>query len=106
MAEQCNPYKRVYYLQGMLQPYGQNILKYGIGQLGTPIDVGADDCKSCRSFRLPTKITATIGGHVWHGRHSKRYHRTCLQVLQGGTGVASYQPYLDQISQQQFIRSI
>ena len=23
-----------------LQPYGQNILKYGIGQLGTPIDVG------------------------------------------------------------------
>ena len=22
-----------------LQPYGQNILKYGIGQLGTPIDV-------------------------------------------------------------------
>ena len=26
---------------GVLQPYGQNILKYGIGQLGTPIDVGA-----------------------------------------------------------------
>ena len=24
-----------------LQPYGTNILKYGIGQLGTPIDVGA-----------------------------------------------------------------
>jgi len=26
---------------GVLQPYGQNILKYGIGQLGRPIDVGA-----------------------------------------------------------------
>ena len=24
-----------------LQPYGKEILKYGIGQLGTPIDVGA-----------------------------------------------------------------
>ena len=23
-----------------LQPYGKEILKYGIGQLGTPIDVG------------------------------------------------------------------
>jgi hypothetical protein len=24
-----------------LQPYGKEILKYGIGQLGTPINVGA-----------------------------------------------------------------
>ena len=23
---------------GVLQPYGQNVLKYGIGQLGTPIN--------------------------------------------------------------------
>ena len=30
---------------GVLQPYGQNILKYGIGQLGTPIDVGAMTAK-------------------------------------------------------------
>ena len=24
-----------------LQPYGESILKYGIGQLGTPLNVGA-----------------------------------------------------------------
>ena len=42
---------------GVLQPYGQNILKYGIGQLGTPIDVGALTPTSCRSNSIPTTST-------------------------------------------------
>ena len=33
-----------------LQPYGQNILKYGIGQLGTPIDVS----KFCLLYTSPS----------------------------------------------------
>ena len=85
-----------------LQPYGKNILKYGIGQLGTPIDVG--------------KMTAKIAGpgafqQKAHQRLSDMYGMGDIQRdatgmvtgFTGGTGVASYQPYLDQITQQNLL---
>ena len=81
---------------GVLQPYGQNILKYGIGQLGTPIDVG--------------KLTAKVAGpgafqQAAQQRTADMYGMGDIQRdasgpvpgFTGKTGIASYQPYLDAI---------
>ena len=81
-----------------LQPYGQNILKYGIGQLGTPIDVG--------------KLTPQVAGQTAFQQQAQQgiANQSGLGDIQrdasgqvtgftGGTGVASYQPYLNQMSQ-------
>ena len=85
-----------------LQPYGKNILKYGIGQLGKPIDVG--------------KMTAQVAGPTGfqqkaHQQVADMYGLGAIQRdatgmvtgFTGGTGIASYQPYVDQIKQQQLL---
>ena len=87
---------------GVLQPYGKEILKYGIGQLGTPIDVG--------------KMTPQVAGQGAFQQASaqKVADMSGLGSIQrdasgqvtgftGGTGVASYQPYLDQIGTQNLL---
>jgi len=87
---------------GVLQPYGKNILKYGIGQLGKPIDVG--------------KMTAQVAGPTGfqqkaHQQVADMYGLGAIQRdatgmvtgFTGGTGIASYQPYVDQIKQQQLL---
>ena len=79
-----------------LQPYGEQILKYGIGQLGTPIDVG--------------KLTAKVAGptafqQAAQQRTADMYGLGNIQRdtsgmvtgFTGKTGIASYQPYLDAI---------
>ena len=85
-----------------LQPYGKNILKYGIGQLGKPIDVG--------------KMTAQVAGPTGfqqkaHQQVADMYGLGAIQRdatgmvtgFTGGTGIASYQPYVDQIAQQNLL---
>ena len=85
-----------------LQPYGKNVLKYGIGQLGKPIDVG--------------KMTAQVAGPTGfqqkaHQQVADMYGLGAIQRdatgmvtgFTGGTGIASYQPYVDQIKQQQLL---
>jgi len=79
-----------------LQPYGEQILKYGIGQLGTPIDV--------------SKLTAKVAGpgafqQAAQQRTADMYGMGDIQRdasgmvtgFTGKTGIASYQPYLDAI---------
>ena len=85
-----------------LQPYGQEILKAGIGQLGTPINVGA---------MLPKVAGKTAFQQRGDQRLADMYGMGDIQRdasgqvtgFTGGTGIASYQPYLDQISQQNLL---
>ena len=87
---------------GVLQPYGQNILKYGIGQLGTPIDVGALTPKVAGQSAFQQQAAqgiADLGGLGQVQRDASGQ----VTGFTGGTGVASYQPYLDDISQQQLL---
>jgi len=87
---------------GVLQPYGQNILKYGIGQLGTPIDVGAMTAKVAGPSGFQQKSQQRLADMYGMGA-IQRDATGQLTGFTGGTGVASYQPYLDQISQQQLL---
>jgi len=87
---------------GVLQPYGQNILKYGIGQLGTPIDVGAMTAKVAGPTGFQQKSQQQLADMYGMG-DIQRDATGQLTGFTGGTGVASYQPYLDQISQQQLL---
>ena len=79
-----------------LQPYGEKILQYGIGQLGTPINVD--------------KLTAKVAGpgafqQAAQQRTADMYGMGDIQRdtsgmvtgFTGKTGIASYQPYLDAI---------
>jgi len=87
---------------GILAPYGQNILKYGIGQLGTPIDVGALTPKVAGQSAFQQQAAqgiADLGGLGQIQRDASGQ----VTGFTGGTGVASYQPYLDDISQQQLL---
>ena len=81
-----------------LQPYGSEILKYGIGQLGTPIDVGAMTSKGCRSNSIPTKRCSNNLADMYGMGDIQRDATGQVTGFTGGTGIASYQPYLDQIS--------
>jgi len=87
---------------GVLQPYGQNILKYGIGQLGTPIDVGAMTAKVAGPTGFQQKSQQQLADMYGMGA-IQRDASGMLTGFTGGTGIASYQPYLDQISQQQLL---
>ena len=87
---------------GVLQPYGQNILKYGIGQLGTPIDVGQMTAKVAGPSGFQQKSQQQLADMYGMGA-IQRDATGQLTGFTGGTGVASYQPYLDQISQQQLL---
>jgi hypothetical protein len=87
---------------GVLQPYGQNILKYGIGQLGTPIDVGKLTPQVAGQTAFQQQAAqgiADLGGLGQVQRDASGQ----VTGFTGGTGVASYQPYLDDISQQKLL---
>ena len=83
---------------GVLQPYGQNILKYGIGQLGTPIDVGALTPKVAGQTAFQQQAQQGIANQSGLG-DVQRDASGQVTGFTGGTGVASYQPYLNQMSQ-------
>ena len=87
---------------GVLQPYGQNILKYGIGQLGTPIDVGAMTAKVAGPTGFQQKSQQKLSDMYGMG-DIQRDTTGMLTGFTGGTGIASYQPYLDQISQRNLL---
>ena len=87
---------------GMLQPYGQNILKYGIGQLGRPIDVGALTGKVAGPSAFQQKAAQQMASMYGMG-DVQRDATGMVTGFKDATGVASYQPYVDQISQQQLL---
>ena len=83
---------------GVLQPYGQNILKYGIGQLGTPIDVGAMTAKVAGPTGFQQKSQQRLADMYGMG-DIQRDATGMLTGFTGGTGIASYEPYLEQQQQ-------
>ena len=85
-----------------LQPYGKNILKYGIGQLGRPIDVGAMTAKVSGPTAFQQKAHQQLGDMYGLGA-IQRDATGMVTGFTGGTGIASYQPYVDQIKQQQLL---
>ena len=85
-----------------LAPYGKEILKYGIGQLGTPIDVGAVTPKVAGQTAFQQKGAQRLSDMYGMG-DIQRDATGQITGFTGGTGIASYQPYLDQISQQQLL---
>ena len=85
-----------------LAPYGQEILKAGIGQLGTPIDVGAMLPKVAGQTAFQQKGAQRLADMYGMG-DIQRDATGQVTGFQGATGIASYQPYLDQISQQQLL---
>ena len=85
-----------------LQPYGKEILKYGIGQLSTPIDVGAMTPKVAGQTAFQQKGAQRLADMYGMG-DIQRDATGMLTGFTGGTGIASYQPYMDQISQQQLL---
>ena len=87
---------------GVLQPYGQNILKYGIGQLGRPIDVGALTGKVAGPSAFQQKAAQQMASMYGMG-DVQRDATGMVTGFKDATGVASYQPYVDQISQQQLL---
>jgi len=87
---------------GTLQPYGTEILKYGIGQLGTPIDVGAMTPKVAGQTAFQQKGAQRLADMYGMG-DIQRDATGQVTGFQGATGIASYHPYLDQISQQQLL---
>jgi len=87
---------------GVLQPYGKEILKYGIGQLGTPINVGQLTPKVAGQTAFQQAGAQKVADMSGLGQ-IQRDATGMVTGFTGGTGVASYQPYLDQISQQQLL---
>ena len=85
-----------------LQPYGKEILKYGIGQLGTPINVGAMTPKVAGQTAFQQKGAQRLADMYGMG-DIQRDATGMVTGFQGATGIASYQPYLDQISQQNLL---
>ena len=85
-----------------LAPYGSEILKAGIGQLGTPIDVGAMLPKVAGQTAFQQKGAQKLADMYGMG-DIQRDATGQVTGFQDPTGIASYQPYLDQISQQQLL---
>ena len=85
-----------------LQPYGQNILKYGIGQLGTPIDAGALTPQVAGQSAFQQAAAQSVADMSGLGA-VQRDATGQITGFTGGTGVASYQPYIDQIGTQQLL---
>ena len=85
-----------------LQPYGKEILKAGIGQLGTPIDVGAMLPKVAGPGAFQQKGAQRLADMYGMG-DIQRDVTGQVTGFQGATGIAAYQPYLDEISQQQLL---
>ena len=87
---------------GTLQPYGKEILKYGIGQLGTPIDVGKMTPKVAGQGAFQQAASQRVADMSGLGS-IQRDASGQVTGFTGGTGVASYQPYLDQIGTQNLL---
>jgi len=85
-----------------LQPYGKEILKYGIGQLGTPIDVGKMTPKVAGQGAFQQASAQKVADMSGLGS-IQRDATGQVTGFTGGTGVASYQPYLDQIGTQNLL---
>ena len=85
-----------------LQPYGSEILKSGIGQLGTPINVGALTPKVAGKSAFQQRGDQRLADMYGMG-DIQRDASGQVTGFTGGTGIASYQPYLDQISQQNLL---
>ena len=85
-----------------LQPYGKEILKYGIGQLGTPINVGQLTPKVAGPTAFQQAGAQRVADMSGLGQ-IQRDATGMVTGFTGGTGVASYQPYLDQISTQNLL---
>ena len=85
-----------------LQPYGQSILKYGIGQLGTPINVGAMTPQVAGQSAFQQAAAQSVADMSGLGT-VQRDATGQVTGFTGGTGVASFQPYIDQISQQNLL---
>ena len=85
-----------------LQPYGSEILKAGIGQLGTPINVGAMTPKVAGPTAFQQAAQQRVADMSGLGA-IQRDASGMTTGFTGGTGVASYQPYLDQISTQNLL---
>ena len=85
-----------------LQPYGKEILKAGIGQLGTPIDVGAMLPQVAGPGAFQQKGAQRLADLYGMG-DIQRDVTGQVTGFQGATGIAAYQPYLDEISQQQLL---
>ena len=85
-----------------LQPYGSEILKAGIGQLGTPINVGAMLPKVAGKSAFQQRGDQRLADMYGMG-DIQRDASGQVTGFTGGTGIASYQPYLDQISQQNLL---
>ena len=85
-----------------LQPYGKEILKYGIGQLGTPINVGQMTPKVAGPTAFQQAGAQKVADMSGLGQ-IQRDATGMVTGFTGGTGVASYQPYLDQISTQNLL---
>ena len=85
-----------------LQPYGKEILKYGIGQLGTPINVGQLTPKVAGPTAFQQAGAQKVADMSGLGQ-IQRDATGMVTGFTGGTGVASYQPYLDQISTQNLL---
>ena len=85
-----------------LQPFGKEILKYGIGQLGTPINVGQLTPKVAGPTAFQQAGAQKVADMSGLGQ-IQRDATGMVTGFTGGTGVASYQPYLDQISTQNLL---
>ena len=85
-----------------LQPYGKEILKYGIGQLGTPINVGQLTPKVAGQTAFQQAGAQRVADMSGLGT-IQRDASGQVTGFTGGTGGASYQPYLDQISTQNLL---
>ena len=85
-----------------LAPYGSNILKYGIGQLGTPIDAGALTPQVAGQLAFQQAGAQRIADMAGLGT-VQRDATGQVTGFTGGTGVASFQPYIDQIGTQQLL---
>ena len=79
-----------------LEPYGQQILKYGIGQLGTPIDVGQLTAKVAGPTAFQQASQQRTADMYGMG-DIQRDASGMVTGFAGKTGIASYQPYLDAI---------
>jgi hypothetical protein len=100
MAQQFNPAGLL--PSATLQPYGKEILKYGIGQLGTPINVGQLTPKVAGQGAFQQASAQRVADMSGLGS-IQRDASGQVTGFTGGTGVASYQPYLDQISTQNLL---
>ena len=88
--------------QSWLNPYGQGIAGLGAQQLGRPIDVGALTPKVAGPgafSQAQQQLAADVGGLGAIQRDPTGQ----ISGFTGGTGIASFQPYLQTIEDQQLL---